>query len=174
MQVQYNMGTYLMTLTCFFFNFISSLAPMAAYDYLNSFIETFLFFFLSIQCPNPDFNKSDYRWRMLQRTLVEAIVDLLTFEGKVNKVSLPSDIFKFCWQNYASYPWVTPFCNLVSKLPTGHIACLNYPKNCDYVPSVKIFHQHILRQHLNIRIITEDSHYNLLIVGPCAKPMLVV
>ncbi|KAB1223671.1 tRNA (guanine-N(7)-)-methyltransferase [Morella rubra] len=41
------------------------------------------------QCPNPDFNKSDYRWRMLQRTLVEAIVDLLTFEGKV---FLQSDI----------------------------------------------------------------------------------
>ncbi|KAL5709986.1 phosphoglycerate kinase [Ranunculus cassubicifolius] len=38
---------------------------------------------VSIQCPNPDFNKPEHRWRMLQRSLVEAIVDLLTVNGKV-------------------------------------------------------------------------------------------
>ncbi|KAL2509321.1 uncharacterized protein Fot_32968 [Forsythia ovata] len=44
---------------------------------------------VSIQCPNPDFNNPEYRWRMLQRSLVEAIADLLTFGGKV---FLQSDI----------------------------------------------------------------------------------
>ncbi|KAI3987318.1 hypothetical protein MKX01_003068 [Papaver californicum] len=38
---------------------------------------------VSIQCPNPDFNRPEYRWRMLQRSLIEAIVDLLATEGKV-------------------------------------------------------------------------------------------
>lgn len=37
-----------------------------------------------VQCPNPDFNKPEYRWRMLQRSLVEAVTDLLTDEGKVH------------------------------------------------------------------------------------------
>ncbi|KAI3472048.1 hypothetical protein Pfo_028736 [Paulownia fortunei] len=44
---------------------------------------------VSIQCPNPDFNKPEYRWRMLQRSLVEAIADMLMFGGKV---FLQSDI----------------------------------------------------------------------------------
>ncbi|XP_030926847.1 uncharacterized protein LOC115953360 isoform X3 [Quercus lobata] len=44
---------------------------------------------VSIQCPNPDFNKPEYRWRMLQRALVEAVADLLTSDGKV---FLQSDI----------------------------------------------------------------------------------
>ncbi|KAJ7972365.1 Phosphoglycerate kinase [Quillaja saponaria] len=44
---------------------------------------------VSIQCPNPDFNKPENRWRMLQRSLVEAIVDLLTYDGKI---FLQSDI----------------------------------------------------------------------------------
>ncbi|XP_020518143.1 uncharacterized protein LOC18426468 isoform X3 [Amborella trichopoda] len=44
---------------------------------------------VSVQCPDPDFNKSDHRWRMLQRTLIEAITDLLSGEGKV---FLQSDI----------------------------------------------------------------------------------
>ncbi|CAL0317375.1 unnamed protein product [Lupinus luteus] len=38
---------------------------------------------VSIQCPNPDFNKPGHRWRMLQRSLIEAIVDLLASDGKV-------------------------------------------------------------------------------------------
>ncbi|XP_073220984.1 uncharacterized protein [Cicer arietinum] len=38
---------------------------------------------VSIQCPNPDFNKPEHRWRMLQRSLIEAVVDLLAFGGKV-------------------------------------------------------------------------------------------
>ncbi|XP_042493130.1 phosphoglycerate kinase, cytosolic-like isoform X2 [Macadamia integrifolia] len=44
---------------------------------------------ISIQCPNPDFNKQEHRWRMLQRPLIEAISDLLTTGGKV---FLQSDI----------------------------------------------------------------------------------
>ncbi|XP_031395953.1 uncharacterized protein LOC116207206 isoform X2 [Punica granatum] len=38
---------------------------------------------VSIQCPNPDFNKPEHRWRMVQRSLVEAIADLLASNGKV-------------------------------------------------------------------------------------------
>ncbi|OVA18017.1 Phosphoglycerate kinase [Macleaya cordata] len=38
---------------------------------------------VSIQCPNPDFNRPEHRWRMLQRSLIEAIADLLTTDGKV-------------------------------------------------------------------------------------------
>ncbi|XP_073066674.1 uncharacterized protein [Primulina eburnea] len=44
---------------------------------------------VTIQCPNPDFNKPDNRWRMLQRSLVEAITDRLVIGGKV---FLQSDI----------------------------------------------------------------------------------
>ncbi|KAL3531964.1 hypothetical protein ACH5RR_005485 [Cinchona calisaya] len=44
---------------------------------------------VSIQCPNPDFNKPEHRWRMVQRSLVEAIADLLALGGKV---FLQSDI----------------------------------------------------------------------------------
>ncbi|GFQ03291.1 tRNA (guanine-n(7)-)-methyltransferase [Phtheirospermum japonicum] len=44
---------------------------------------------VSIQCPNPDFNKPENRWRMLQRSLVEAIADLLMLGGQV---FLQSDI----------------------------------------------------------------------------------
>ncbi|XP_019052976.1 PREDICTED: phosphoglycerate kinase-like isoform X4 [Nelumbo nucifera] len=43
----------------------------------------------SVQCPNPDFNKPEHRWRMLQRSLIEAIADLLVSNGKV---FLQSDI----------------------------------------------------------------------------------
>ncbi|XP_039042176.1 phosphoglycerate kinase, cytosolic-like isoform X2 [Hibiscus syriacus] len=38
---------------------------------------------VSIQCPNPDFNKPENRWSMLQRSLVEAVADLLAHKGKV-------------------------------------------------------------------------------------------
>lgn len=38
---------------------------------------------VSIQCPNPDFNKPEHRWSMLQRLLIEAIADLLASDGKV-------------------------------------------------------------------------------------------
>ncbi|PHU06494.1 hypothetical protein BC332_22983 [Capsicum chinense] len=38
---------------------------------------------VSIQCPNPDFNKTEHRWRMVQRSLVEALADLLASDGKV-------------------------------------------------------------------------------------------
>ncbi|PWA42220.1 phosphoglycerate kinase [Artemisia annua] len=45
--------------------------------------------FASIQCPNPDFNKPEHRWKMVQRSLIEAIEDLLSSDGKV---FLQSDI----------------------------------------------------------------------------------
>lgn len=38
---------------------------------------------VSIQCPDPDFNDEGNRWRMLQRGLIEAIIDLLAIDGKV-------------------------------------------------------------------------------------------
>ncbi|WRX24002.1 Phosphoglycerate kinase - like 1 [Theobroma cacao] len=38
---------------------------------------------LSIECPNPDFNKPEHRWRMMQRSLIEAVADLLASKGKV-------------------------------------------------------------------------------------------
>ncbi|KAJ9181551.1 hypothetical protein P3X46_009672 [Hevea brasiliensis] len=44
---------------------------------------------VSIQCPNPDFNNPEHRWRMLQRSLIEAVIDLLAQDGKV---FLQSDI----------------------------------------------------------------------------------
>lgn len=37
----------------------------------------------SIQCPNPDFDREEHRWRMIRRILVEAIVDLLATNGKI-------------------------------------------------------------------------------------------
>ncbi|KAJ0771429.1 putative phosphoglycerate kinase [Helianthus annuus] len=43
----------------------------------------------SIQCPNPDFNKPEHRWKMVQRSLIEAIKDRLSSNGKV---FLQSDI----------------------------------------------------------------------------------
>nr|GEV87561.1 phosphoglycerate kinase, cytosolic-like isoform X1 [Tanacetum cinerariifolium] len=43
----------------------------------------------SIQCPNPDFNKPEHRWKMVQRSLIEAIEDMLFSDGKV---FLQSDI----------------------------------------------------------------------------------
>eukprot|EP00258_Populus_trichocarpa_P027499 XP_024443518.1 uncharacterized protein LOC7467630 isoform X10 [Populus trichocarpa] len=36
-----------------------------------------------VQCPNPDFNNPEHRWRMLQRSLIKAVVDLLALDGKV-------------------------------------------------------------------------------------------
>ncbi|KAM3408251.1 hypothetical protein ACQJBY_001433 [Aegilops geniculata] len=38
---------------------------------------------VSIQCPNPDFNKEQNRWRMVRRMLVEAVADLLQVNGKI-------------------------------------------------------------------------------------------
>ncbi|XP_011030210.1 PREDICTED: phosphoglycerate kinase-like isoform X6 [Populus euphratica] len=42
-----------------------------------------------VQCPNPDFNNPEHRWRMLQRSLIKAVVDLLALDGKI---FLQSDI----------------------------------------------------------------------------------
>ncbi|KAJ3682494.1 hypothetical protein LUZ60_015067 [Juncus effusus] len=44
---------------------------------------------VTIQCPNPDFNREEFRWKMVQRALVESIIDLLIINGKV---FLQSDI----------------------------------------------------------------------------------
>ncbi|KAG6479208.1 hypothetical protein ZIOFF_062669 [Zingiber officinale] len=44
---------------------------------------------VTIQCPDPDFNRVNHRWSMVQRSLVEMIVDLLITNGKV---FLESDI----------------------------------------------------------------------------------
>lgn len=38
-----------------------------------------------VQCPNPDFNNPEHRWRMLQRSLIKAVVDLLALDGKVTR-----------------------------------------------------------------------------------------
>uniref|UniRef100_A0ACD5YH11 Uncharacterized protein n=1 Tax=Avena sativa TaxID=4498 RepID=A0ACD5YH11_AVESA len=38
---------------------------------------------VTIQCPNPDFNKVQNRWRMVRRMLVEAVADLLQINGKI-------------------------------------------------------------------------------------------
>ncbi|CAM0956937.1 unnamed protein product [Alopecurus aequalis] len=38
---------------------------------------------VTIQCPNPDFNKEKNRWRMVRRMLVEAVADLLQINGKI-------------------------------------------------------------------------------------------
>ncbi|CAN6283378.1 unnamed protein product [Urochloa humidicola] len=38
---------------------------------------------VTIQCPNPDFNKEQNRWRMVRRMLVEAVTDLLQTNGQV-------------------------------------------------------------------------------------------
>ncbi|KAI3748428.1 hypothetical protein L6452_11484 [Arctium lappa] len=43
----------------------------------------------SIQCPNPDFNRPEHRWKMVQPSLIDAINDLLSPNGKV---FLQSDI----------------------------------------------------------------------------------
>ncbi|KAK3001715.1 hypothetical protein RJ639_020666 [Escallonia herrerae] len=43
----------------------------------------------SLKCPNPDFSKPEHRWRMVQKSLIEGIGDLLASDGKV---FLQSDI----------------------------------------------------------------------------------
>ncbi|KAJ1412746.1 hypothetical protein SESBI_20180 [Sesbania bispinosa] len=43
---------------------------------------------VSIQCPNPDFNKPEHRWRMLQRSLIEAVADLLAPDGKFEVINI--------------------------------------------------------------------------------------
>ncbi|KAJ7294979.1 hypothetical protein O6H91_Y220300 [Diphasiastrum complanatum] len=38
---------------------------------------------VAIQCPNPDFNKNERRQRMVQRALVESVVEVLPQGGKI-------------------------------------------------------------------------------------------
>lgn len=47
-----------------------------------------------MQCPNPDFNKPEHRWKMVQRSLIEAIEDLLSADGKVRVSLEAADITK--------------------------------------------------------------------------------
>ncbi|XP_044969642.1 phosphoglycerate kinase-like isoform X2 [Hordeum vulgare subsp. vulgare] len=42
---------------------------------------------VAIQCPNPDFNKEQNRWRMVRRMLVEAVADLLQVNGKDTSIA---------------------------------------------------------------------------------------
>uniref|UniRef100_A0A2P2J493 Phosphoglycerate kinaseisoform X4 n=2 Tax=Rhizophora mucronata TaxID=61149 RepID=A0A2P2J493_RHIMU len=50
---------------------------------------------VSIQCPNPDFNNPEHRWRMLQKSLVEAVADLLAPGGQV---FVQSDVEDVVWR----------------------------------------------------------------------------
>ncbi|KAL1545825.1 phosphoglycerate kinase [Salvia divinorum] len=60
-------------------------------------------FLVSIQCPNPDFNKPQFRWRMLQRSLVEAIADNLVHGGKVFLQSDIEDVAKRMKEEFLIY-----------------------------------------------------------------------
>ena len=57
------------------------------------------------QCPNPDFNKPENRWKMVTRMLVEAVSDLLALNGKVRILSdhgLLKQIIGFSWSSGVS------------------------------------------------------------------------
>jgi hypothetical protein len=57
---------------------------MYIFSFLHHLLKPNLHFaFIFLQCPNPDFNKPEHRWRTLQRSLIEAVVDLLASGGKV-------------------------------------------------------------------------------------------
>uniref|UniRef100_A0A1D1ZJZ3 Phosphoglycerate kinase n=1 Tax=Anthurium amnicola TaxID=1678845 RepID=A0A1D1ZJZ3_9ARAE len=58
---------------------------------------------VSIQCPNPDFNKTDHRWKMVQRMLVDAIIDLLVADGKVFLQSDIEDIARRMKEEFVMY-----------------------------------------------------------------------
>ncbi|XP_071706371.1 phosphoglycerate kinase, cytosolic-like isoform X2 [Rutidosis leptorrhynchoides] len=57
----------------------------------------------SIQCPNPDFNRSEHRWKMVQRFLIEAIADLLSSNGKVFLQSDIEDVALRMKQQFLKY-----------------------------------------------------------------------
>ncbi|XP_006661798.1 phosphoglycerate kinase-like [Oryza brachyantha] len=58
---------------------------------------------VTIQCPNPDFNKERNRWRMVRRMLVEAIVDLLQTNGKVYLQSDVESVLRGMKEQFMTY-----------------------------------------------------------------------
>lgn len=58
---------------------------------------------VTIQCPNPDFNKEQNRWRMVRRMLIEAIVDLLHTNGQVYLQSDVESVLLVMKEQFLSY-----------------------------------------------------------------------
>ncbi|KAL5225756.1 hypothetical protein ABZP36_012395 [Zizania latifolia] len=58
---------------------------------------------VTIQCPNPDFNKEQNRWRMVRRMLVEAIADILHTNGKVYLQSDVESVLLGMKEQFISY-----------------------------------------------------------------------
>jgi len=58
---------------------------------------------VTIQCPNPDFNKEQNRWRMVRRMLVEAIIDLLQTNGQVYLQSDVESVLLGMKEQFLSY-----------------------------------------------------------------------
>lgn len=58
---------------------------------------------VTIQCPNPDFNKEQNRWRMVRRMLVEAIADLLQVNGKIYLQSDVESVLLGMKEQFISY-----------------------------------------------------------------------
>ncbi|WVZ59116.1 hypothetical protein U9M48_009311 [Paspalum notatum var. saurae] len=58
---------------------------------------------VTIQCPNPDFNKEQNRWRMVRRMLVEAVTDLLQTNGQVYLQSDVESVLLGMKEQFLSY-----------------------------------------------------------------------
>ncbi|CAL4925167.1 unnamed protein product [Urochloa decumbens] len=58
---------------------------------------------VTIQCPNPDFNKEQNRWRMVRRMLVEAVADLLQTNGQVYLQSDVESVLLGMKEQFLSY-----------------------------------------------------------------------
>ncbi|XP_062201108.1 uncharacterized protein LOC133903684 isoform X2 [Phragmites australis] len=58
---------------------------------------------VTVQCPNPDFNKEQNRWRMVRRMLVEAVADLLQPNGKVYLQSDVESVLLGMKEQFISY-----------------------------------------------------------------------
>ncbi|GJT65901.1 ADP-ribosylation factor GTPase-activating protein AGD3 [Tanacetum coccineum] len=52
-------------------------------DFARALEKAKMMLLASIQCPNPDFDKPEHRWKRVQRSLIEAIEDMLSSYGKV-------------------------------------------------------------------------------------------
>ncbi|KAH9301814.1 hypothetical protein KI387_013397, partial [Taxus chinensis] len=61
-------------------HFVSTNATTSFHSIISSYPGAL--YLVSIQCPNPDFVDPEHRWRMVQRSLVEAIIELICKEGK--------------------------------------------------------------------------------------------
>lgn len=58
---------------------------------------------VTIQCPNPDFNKEQNRWRMVRRMLIEAVADLLQTNGQVYLQSDVESVLLGMKEQFLSY-----------------------------------------------------------------------